>query len=351
MNRRQFLGTSASALALAPLQSRPPRRAGKRMGISIATYAYRWQAETDSPAHPAFTNALQVLEHAHRLDAGGVQIGVRGWTEAFAGQVRDAREQMGLYLEGQIALPRTPEDVERFDREVQNAREAGASIIRTVCLSGRRYETFQSLEEFQAFRAESVAALERAEPIVRRHRVKLAVENHKDWRTDELISILDHLGSAWMGATLDTGNNLALLDDPMAVVERLAPYAFTTHFKDMAVAPYDDGFLLSEVPLGAGLLDLHRVIEVCEVHHPDVTFNLEMITRDPLPIPCLTDPYWETFPDVNGRDLARMVRLAKPHDDTRLPRVSGRTPAERLAFEEQNVVDSFRYARETLGLK
>ena len=38
----------------------------------------------------------------------------------------------------------------------------------------------------------------------------------------------------------------------MEVVEALAPRAFTTHFKDMALEEYEQGFLLSEVPLGTG---------------------------------------------------------------------------------------------------
>ena len=353
MDRRQFIETTASAVALAPLHSLVStpikRNADKRMGISVASYAYRWNLKEQSKKYPAFTNALQVLQHSEKLGAGGVQVGVRNWATGFAGKVRDAREKMDLYLEGQISLPRKPEELDRFEREVKDAKEAGATILRTVCLGGRRYETFKSLQDFQSFRADSLAALERAEPIIRRHKMKLAIENHKDWRIQGLIDILNHLGSEWMGVTLDTGNNISLLEDPMAVVEELAPYTFTTHFKDMGVASYEDGFLLSEVPLGAGVLDLQKVIAVCEKHNPDVTFNLEMITRDPLKIPCMTDQYWETFNTVSGKDLAQTLRMVEQKEQA-LPLVSGKSPEERLAFEEQNVKDSFKYATQHLGL-
>ena len=357
MNRRDFLGTTASALALSPLHKLAPAhqfipaRPGKRMGISIASYAIRWNAKDQVEAYPAFTDALQVLAHSHSLGAGGVQTGVRGWAEGFAGKVRDAREKMSLYLEGQLSLPKEEADADRFEKEVKDAKEAGATILRTVCLSGRRYENFNSLQEFQSFKAASMAALERAEPIMRRHKVKLAIENHKDWRIQELIGIIEHLGSEWMGVTLDVGNNISLLEDPMAVVEQLAPYTFTTHFKDMGVASYKDGFLLSEVPLGAGVIDLQKVITLCEQHNPDVTFNLEMITRDPLKVPCLTDQYWETFSDVNGRDLARTLRLVQKTQAKALPQISDKNPEQRLAFEEQNVRSSFAFARDNLGLK
>ncbi len=370
MNRRQFIGTTilgssllgatgatpylTSATALHPATPGQPyisARPGKRMGISIASYAIRWKSSDESQNYPAFTNALQVLEHSHKIGSGGVQTGVRGWARDFAGKVRDAREKLDLYLEGQISLPRTEAEADRFEREVRHAKEAGASILRTVCLSGRRYETFKTLQDFQAFKADSMAALERAEPIMRRHKVKLAIENHKDWRITELIGIIEHLGSEWMGITLDVGNNISLLEDPMEVVEKLAPYTFTTHFKDMAVAKYQDGFLLAEVPLREGVIDLQKVVAICEKHNPDVTFNLEMITRDPLKIPCMTDVYWETFNNVNGKDLAQTLRMVQEDPDRPLALVSNKNPEQRLAFEEQNVRSSFAYATANLGLR
>src|SRR5690606_25602157 len=135
----------------------------------------------------------------------------------------------------------------------------------------------------------AIASLQLAEPVVRKHRVKLAVENHKDWRASELIDILDKLDSEWLGVTLDFGNSISLLEDPMDVVRTLAPRALSTHVKDMGVAEYEDGFLLSEVPLGQGLLDLPAIVNICRKYNPEITFNLEMITRDPLKVPCLQD--------------------------------------------------------------
>ena len=71
-----------------------------------------------------------------------------------------------------------------------------------------------------------------------------------------------------------------------------------------------DGFLLSEVPLGEGMLDMQRIVATIRRARPDVRFSLEMITRDPLEVPCLTDKYWATFDEVNGAALARTLSLA-----------------------------------------
>ncbi len=341
---------AALAVAGAAPMTLGAARPGKRMGVSIASYGQRMRAGNELGL-PSFRDALNILEHCHRHDAGGVQIGVRGWQSAFAKKVRDKRESLGMYLEGQIGLPRKAGDVGRFESEIKAAKEAGATIVRTVMLGGRRYETFKTLESWNEFKRSSFAALERAAKVVDKQGVKLAVENHKDWRAPELIGILKRISSECVGVTIDTGNSLSLLEDVMTTVEELAPYAFTTHFKDMGVSEHENGFLLAEVPLGTGFLDLRRIIEVCEKANPEVQFNLEMITRDPLRVPCLTDGYWTTFGQLPGAHLARTLSMVRRSQGARpLPRVTGRTAKERVAFEEANVRVSFGHAREKLGL-
>jgi sugar phosphate isomerase/epimerase len=138
----------------------------------------------------------------------------------------------------------------------------------------------------------------------------------------------------------------------METVEKLAPYAFNVHFKDMAMEACADGFLLSEVPLGEGMLDIPGMVDTIRRAKPDVRFSLEMITRDPLLVPCLTDRYWASYDDENGgRDLARMLtRIRRWSNPAPLPRIAGLDPAARLALEHELVDRSIRYAAEQLGL-
>jgi hypothetical protein len=79
-----------------------------------------------------------------------------------------------------------------------------------------------------------------------------------------------------------------------------------------------------------------------------VRLNLEMITRDPLRVPCLGEKYWATFDGVPGRQLARALaavrKVGRP-----LPRVSDLPQERQLAVEEENVRRSLAYARERLG--
>jgi sugar phosphate isomerase/epimerase len=265
--------------------------------------------------------------------------------------MRDRREKLGLYLEGSIGVPYQQGDVSKFEKEVINAKEAGAVILRTVTSGGRRYEAFHSAAEVDEFKRKAMVSLQLAEPVLRKHKVKLAVENHKDWRADELANAMKQLNSEWIGVTLDFGNSISLLEDPMAVIETLVPFVVSTHVKDMGVEEYADGFLLSEVPLGKGFLDLVKIVQLCKKHNPAVAFNREMITRDPLEIPCLTDDYWKVFDGVSGRDLARTMRMVKQHPyGASLPRVSQLSGEEKLAAEEDNILKCLTFSKDQLGL-
>lgn len=351
MNRRSMLKTSAVALGTLaihlPAADAIPRR--KRLGVSTSSYGIRWRAGTADL--PAFGDALGMIEHCQKLGAGGVQIGVGRWTPEFARQVRERIERYEMFLEGQIGLPRDEADVERFDREVAQAKEAGVGIIRCVMLGGRRYETFKTMAAWEDHKARAWKSVSLTRPVMARHRVKLAIENHKDWRAEEMVDVIRRLDSEWIGVNLDLGNNVSLLDQPMQVIETLAPYTLTTHFKDMAVAEYEDGFLLSEVPLGQGLFDLEAMMAVLEKANPAVQYNLETITRDPLKVPVYTEQYWTTFPRLPAVQLAETLRMVSRNPPRQpLPRVTGLSRDEHIALEERNNADCFTYARSRLGL-
>ena len=154
----------------------------------------------------------------------------------------------------------------------------------------------------------------------------------------------------FVGACVDTGNSFALLEDPIATVEAFAPWAKSVHLKDQALQLTEDGFWLGDIPLGQGGLDLKRMVDILRETHPQLHFTLELITRDPLLVPCLREDYWATFPDLPARDLARTLRYVREHTSETLQQISELTEEQRLAREDANVRASLDYARDALGV-
>lgn len=343
LNRRELL----AALLTAPALVDAPRT---RLGIASYSYHFRLASER-AAKKPGLADPLMFLEHCHKLGAGGVQLGLGVRDLVYTTRLREQAEAWGMFVEGSIRLPQDRGDVERFAAEVRTAKAAGAAVLRTVMLSGRRYETFDTAAAFRKWAEGAWQSLTLAEPVVAKHDVRLAVENHKDWRATDLVALLKRLDSRRVGACLDTGNNIALLEDPRETAATLAPWAYSVHLKDMAVAEYEDGFLLAEVPLGAGFLDLKKIVTTLAHAKPDVRFVLEMITRDPLKVPCLTPKYWATLADLPGRHLAETLTLVRKHRAAKpLPRVSGLSREQQIAAEEENVRRCLAFARAGLKL-
>lgn len=345
--RREFLAACAAAAPalLAPPGAHAADAVRTGLGVVIHSYGIR---RADKESH--FDDPLTFLDYCHALGAGGVQTALGVREEADAAKLRARAEEHKMYLEGSVRLPRDKADVERFTAEVRTAKECGAAVVRTVLLDGRRYEVFDSAAAFRKAVEQARQSLLLAKPAVERHGVKLAVENHKDLESKPLVELIKAADSPNVGVCVDTGNSLALLEPPPETAEALAPYALTTHLKDLGVEEYADGFLMAEVPLGAGFLDLARIVAVLRKAKPAVRLNLEMITRDPLKVPCLTEKYWATLEHMPGRRLAEVLALVRKQAAKKpLPRVSGLGREEQVKREDENVRQSLRHAKEKLG--
>lgn len=309
----------------------------------------RGRADRDVSPFERFTATLRFLDYCNGLGAGGIQAGLTSLDAAYSARLRDNAEAYGMYIEVSARLPKDDTDLDRFEQTVRAARAAGAGVIRTAMLSGRRYETFRTLESWKAFAQQSWTSLTLAEPVLSKHRMKIAVENHKDWRIGEMIRILERIESEAVGVTVDTGNNMSLLEDPLATARAFAPYANSIHLKDMGLESFDDGFLLAEVPFGEGCLDLKAIVNTIRSARPEVRFTLEMITRDPLEIPCLREEYWITMSRVPGSDLAASLATVRGRGRP-LPRIEHLPLEERIRIEEENNRACLEYGRAHLGL-
>lgn len=353
-NRREILLGMGGALGLGlgSIRANPQSVARSRLGICTDSYSLRGRANRNT-GEESFTEPLKFLAYCHDLGAGGVQMGIGKRDDAYAAQLRGKAEEWGMFLEGTGSLPKDQADLERFEAEVVAAKNAGAAVIRVVLPSkgsGRRYEAFKSVDEFRQTRDRGRKMLELAAPVMARHKMRLALENHKDERIPEKLETIKGISSEYVGLCVDAGNDIAFLEDPMAVIEAYAPWAFSVHLKDAAVREYEDGFLLADVPLGEGILDLPKMVQVLRGRHPEVQFNLEMMTRDPLKVPCLTEGYWAAMGDIPGSYLARTLKMVRARGTQSLPQVAQLPVSEQYALEDANVRTCLAYAKEHLGL-
>jgi 3-oxoisoapionate decarboxylase len=322
-----------------------------RMGGTPSAFVLRMQASKGA-AKP-----FDMVEHCHNINLAGVQTNPPSNDPEAVKSFRQRLENYGMHL---ICDPfdfnflHQELDLAAFETRIKAFKEAGAAACHAA-LTGRRYEDYDSLEPYRQMFERCKKNIALAEPILRKYKMKMGIENHKGWRSAEQAAWIRQLGSEWVGACFDFGNNLSLCEDPVDTLRILAPCTFFAHIKDVAVEEYDDGFLLSEVPMGEGILDLVRMVQILRKADPKMIFNLEMITRDPLKIPVFTTKYWATFDDgyspLPGRDLARVLAIVKGNrPKSPLPRVTGMNVEAQARAEDDHNARCIAYAHQTLNM-
>ena len=369
LTRREMLAATISAAAFLPRRtvSAQGGRFMKNFGVAGTSFGARTAAgggrrgggggrggavaggaPAAAPPKPALP-PFDIIEYAHEMRVGVVEASPAALDAESIKNFRAKLESYNLRVIMGAPLPQDKAGVDAFDAAVKACKEAGAMNLRAA-MTQRRYEEFDTLEKYQANfeRCQQQVAL--AEPVLKKYRMPLALENHKGWRATEHAAWLKRLGSEWVGVHLDFGNNIALCEDPADTLKILYPHIISCHIKDMAVEMNDEGFLLAEVPLGDGFLDLKGMVTTLQKKNPDMAFNLEMMTRDPLKIPVFTPGYWATFDDstspLPGRDLAKVldiVRKNKPKYPLWYP--SKMSPEEGLKLETENNRRCIEWAR------
>lgn len=101
----------------------------------------------------------------------------------------------------------------------------------------------------------------------KKYDVRLADENHIDFNSDEMLSLIKAVKSPYFGINFDTGNFMRVLDDPIKGMEKLAKYTFATHVKDLKVNPkaaVDDWYFFSTTPVGDGLVNNQKLAQLLQ---------------------------------------------------------------------------------------
>lgn len=185
------------------------------------------------------------------------------------------------------------------------------------------------------------------------HGIKIAVENHAgDMQARELVALIETAGRDFVGATMDSGNAVWGLEDPLQNLEILGPYALSTGIRDSMLWETKDGAVLQWTAMGEGLIDFKtyfkRFAELC----PQTPVQLEIISGRHTPIPYLKDEFWEEYPNTCTRDFMRFMRLAKrgsPLSPFSAPPGKDLKQAEQQ-FQKSELERSIRYGKEVLQL-
>jgi sugar phosphate isomerase/epimerase len=243
-------------------------------------------------------NLRSVETHLGYIDAGEDEPTLR----AFCART----QELGLRLV--TAGPRI--EVEPFRQHLALAARLGVQTVRCVIsgiLCGDR-RPLGGLAGWQRRLAETAHKLKAIAPLAEELGIRIGVENHQDATSEDLFWLCQEVGSPNVGVTLDTGNPLAVAEDPVRFAERILPYLVHVHLKDYRMAATPQGYRLFHCAIGAGVVDFPALFRLF-ASKPEVATHIEMAALGERHIRILDDDYWAGLGLRAVSDLLPVLRL------------------------------------------
>lgn len=242
------------------------------MKIGIDSYCYhRFFGEVYPTQQPAAVPLTmdRFLDRAKELGCEGVSLESCFFPEFGEDYLKNLRHKLDDYGFDRVYAWGHPDGLEaggnlaakeEMIAHIKHAKVIGAPVMRVVGSSFTfRYEPHRPQLETLAKWFREAADLAEKEGI------KLAVENHIDYNADEILWLIEEVGSDHFGVNLDTANFLRVLDDPVEATRKLAKHVFATHIKDISPVKgtsVKEWCYFASVAAGEGLIEIGKIAEI-----------------------------------------------------------------------------------------
>jgi sugar phosphate isomerase/epimerase len=268
---------------------------GKIMLLGLHTYSFYLhgigQAWADFKLPwPRQMSTFELFDEALRLGLDGLHLddGVLENLEAsYLEEVNAAAKEHGLYLEYNFSMDMGGMGIgiqHDLDEAIATAENLGADIVKVSMdlkrprpVSGSRFHP-EVMAQMKSFASQLKASAAKADAAG----IRIAVENHCDSFSEEILWLLDRVNSPVVGACIDTVNALMVMEDPMQAIENLAPRAFTNHFRDDRIEFQRYGFKLTGAAVGEGDIDMKRAYEIIKTTSAMRRINIETEMEIPM---------------------------------------------------------------------
>jgi sugar phosphate isomerase/epimerase len=228
------------------------------------------------------------------------------------------------------------------------AASLGASALRVTLsdiLCGDRRRLNGGWRAYLEQRADQLRA---ARSVAQDCGITIAVENHQDIDSRELVWLCEYVGPDVCAVCLDIANPLAVAEDIEEFTRRVGPHVRNVHLKDYRIYPSPQGYRLVRCALGQGALNWPRLFAVLDEVAPDCTKHIELGAVQARHVLFLEDEFWPDYLPRPLLSLLPVLRLRETQgrpagEDWQTPHERGESPEARRSFELAEMEESVRY--------
>jgi sugar phosphate isomerase/epimerase len=273
-------------------------------------------------------------------DTGAKCIEIHGpWLDAAsASRLRQWRDELAAaHMTPIVSAGLRQQKGETLEGSITAAVAVGAPIIRlglSPVLEGSRAKWGTRWTEMVAH---ARATLAREAPRAADAGITVAIEDHQDFGSEELVAMAEEAG-ANVGIVFDTGNPFAVGEDPVAFARRAAARIRHVHLKDYRAQFTSEGYRLVRCAIGDGAVPFAELRDVLSAHDEALTASIEPGALEARHIRLFTPDWWQGYPPREGAELATAIgrlRATRIEDDEpyQTPWERDATAPEIVAYE------------------
>ncbi len=275
------------------------------------------------------------------------------WLTALGKQGRQALRER-LEMLGLVPIPSASLHWEDVGAALENALDLGARAIRlglspVLCGDRDAFGAACWAEQIAAVRA----GLAKLAPSAAEHDIALAIENHQDFGSAELLAFCEEAGNN-VGITLDTGNAFPVAESPLSFARAVAPRVRHVHMKDYRVQFTDEGYRLVRCAIGDGAVPFRDIFDLLLADGRHLTASLEPGALEARHVRLFTPDWWRGYAPKDARSLAEALRAARvnllPEDEDYRTPWESKAAGEALIAYERDMMQKSAANMRALGL-
>ncbi len=207
-------------------------------------------------------------------------------------------------------------DVAQAQSWLPLAKRAGARVVRCMVSGFLEGARAKHIPDWNAHMRDMIAKLWAVTPLLEELDMVLAVENHQDVTSEDLLALCEAGGSR-VGVTLDVVNPLAVGEEPYEFAERVGPHIKNIHIKDYTIHRTDSGYQLVRAGIGEGVIDWRRLLTHIRTVAPQAMWHMELAALNARHIRLYEDQWWHGYPPRDVRDTLSLWRYIEQHAKTK----------------------------------
>lgn len=146
--------------------------------------------------------------------------------------------------------------------------------------------------------------------LARQAGIVLAIENHQDFDSGELLELCAEAGPN-VGICFDLANTFPVAEAPLEFARRIAPMVRHVHLKDYNVQFTAEGIRLVRCAIGDGAVPIVEIVAILAEHHDTLTASIELAALEARHVRLFRPDWWNFYSPRTARQLATCLGAAR----------------------------------------